>query len=142
MDTPNDTSKSWMIYLLIVLAALVIVLPACSTGTVSASLGDLASGSALRGEALFTQAINGAPPCATCHTLDGVGSVGPSFAGYSQRAVNRTTDLSAIEYTYYSITQPTQHVVSGYPNVMYARYGDKLSAQDIADLVAYVLSID
>ena len=126
--------KQWLIGCL----AGSIILAGCSTPTPKAET--LPEGDAASGAALFTEAINGAPSCVTCHSLDGSTLVGPSMKGYAAVAGTRT-DLSAEAYTYQSIVQPPAHTVSGFANVMYAQYGQKLSQQQQADLIAYLMTL-
>ncbi len=128
------TLKQWLIGCL----AGSVILAGCSTPPPAAET--LPEGDAANGAVLFTEAINGAPACSVCHTLDGSTVVGPSFQGYATTAATRT-ELSAEAYTYQSIVQPAAHTVSGFANVMYAQYGQKLSQQQLADLIAYLLTL-
>lgn len=128
------TFKQWLIGCL----AGTVILAGCSTPPPAAET--LPQGDATNGAALFTEAINGAPSCSTCHSLDGTGVVGPSLQGYAARAATET-DLSAEAYTYQSIVQPAAHIVAGFQNVMYGQYGQKLSQQQLADLIAYLLTL-
>ena len=93
-----------------------------------------------RGAALFSQSINGAPACSECHTLDGATLVGPSLLDYGQRATTRETGTDPLAYTHASIVRPGEHVVEGYNNAMYGQYQQHLSAQQIADLIAFLLA--
>ena len=88
--------------------------------------------------------------CAACHSLKpGEKIVGPSLAGIATRAGDAikasdykgkatTGDL----YIRESIVQTSAYVVPGYPDgVMPKDFGTaKLSAQDLADLIAYLLT--
>lgn len=118
---------------------LLLLIAACSaTPTASPTLppGDVA-----RGEKLFVESINGLPSCVTCHSIDGsTGGVGPTIKGYAALAGTRISGVSAADYSYQSIVRPAAYLVPGYANVMYAQY-DKLSATQLADLVAYMLSM-
>jgi hypothetical protein len=49
--------------------------------------------------------------------------------------------MSAEEYAQTSILQPAAYLVSGFSNTMYNQYGQHLSQQDIADLIAYLLTL-
>ena len=60
------------------------------------------------------------------------------MTGISQRAGQRVPGLSAEEYIRQSILEPSAYLVSGYRNIMYPLYKDKLSQQDLADLIAYL----
>lgn len=121
-------------------ALVLLVLAACAPNTAT-PIEDLPPGDAARGAQLFTQSVNGAPACSTCHTLNGDTLVGPSLQGYSAAASTRIEGNSAEAYTYTSIVQPAAHVVSGFPNAMYNQYTRHLTLQEIADLIAYLLTL-
>ncbi|MDX1993083.1 MAG: c-type cytochrome [bacterium] len=99
-------------------------------------------GDAQRGAALFEQSIGGAPACSTCHLPTDERRVGPGLAGVGSRAAERVPGQSAQDYLYTSITQPGAHVVEGYVNVMPGNYAEVLSQQQIADLIAFLLSLE
>jgi cytochrome c oxidase subunit 2 len=125
---------------IIALCALALLaLAGCASA--SAGLADLPEGNAERGATLFTQSINGAPACSSCHTLDGTVLVGPSLQGFRDAADTRQNEMSAVEYSYASIVQPASDLVNGFRNSMYNQYAQRLSPQDIADLIAYLLSL-
>lgn len=126
-----------LISVLIVLIGL--LLAACSPST--PAFKELPPGDATRGAALFSQTLNGAPPCANCHSLDGSIIVGPSLKGVALVAGTRVSGLSAGEYLYQSIISPAAYIVSGYSNQMYGQYGREPSPQQLADLVAYLLTL-
>ncbi len=91
---------------------------------------------------MFTEGINGAPACATCHTVDGSDLTGPSLQNFAASApVAEAGAASLAEYAYTSITQPSAYVVSGFGNTMYTQYERQLSPQQIADLIAYLQSL-
>ncbi len=121
----------------IILAA-ALVIAAC---TPAAASGPLPTGDAAHGAQLFSQSINGAPACSTCHTLDGTALVGPSLQGAAVTAAARVAGQSAEDYLYTSITQPAAFVVSGYSNSMYNQYVQHLSPQDTADFIAFLLTL-
>ena len=126
---------------IIVFACIILLICTACSGS-SASSGDsLPSGDATRGAALFTQSINGAPACSTCHTLDGSTLVGPSLKGYAAVAATRVEGMSAADYTRNSILQPAAYIVSGFPNLMYGQFAQQLTPQQTADLVAYLLTL-
>lgn len=102
---------------------------------------DLPEGDAASGEKLFQQTINGAPSCASCHSLAHTALVGPGLVGYGERAAQQVKGESAEEYTFNSIARPAKHVVSGFSNLMYSEYIEKLSPEDVADLIAYLLTL-
>jgi len=107
------------------------------------SIGGTAGDSA-SGEDLFNQTVIGSQPgCVTCHSLtpDKV-LVGPSLAGIADRAGSRVSGKSAEQYVHESIVNANAFVVDGFPEgVMPARLADELSDQQLADLVAFLLTL-
>ena len=94
------------------------------------------------GEKLYNQSNNEAPACSACHATSGASSsIGNSLAGLAGVAADRVAGQSAQEYLYWSILRPGQHLVAGYSNLMYADYEDSLQAADLADLIAYLLTL-
>lgn len=94
------------------------------------------------GEKLFNQSNKDAPACSACHPVSGTSSsIGNSLAGLTAVAAERVAGQSAAEYLYWSILRPGQHLVAGYSNLMYADYEDSLEAADLADLLAYLLTL-
>ena len=118
-----------------------VALTACSKGEPKIAFSDLPDGHAENGEVLFHQKIDNAPACASCHNIDDTKGQGPGLGGLQDRADKRVDGQSAEEYVYYSILRPSKHLVSGFSNVMFSKYEEKLSAQELADLIAYVLSL-
>jgi mono/diheme cytochrome c family protein len=126
-----------------------------ATGAVTATTGaaavptpsvDLTKGDATKGAALFKSAT-----CMACHALPGVSEakVGPAMTGLLARA---TTEIAGPqftgkaktveEYVYESVRNPNAYVVPAFavngksPMVVFGT--DRLSDQDIADLIAYL----
>ena len=124
----------------LLVSATALLLAACST-TDNSNFQSLPSGDASRGTQLFQQSVNGAPPCASCHSLDGSVIVGPSLKGISTRADTRITGMDTPNYIYQSITHPAAYIVSGYSNLMYNQFDQKLTPQQIADLIAYLFTL-
>lgn len=113
----------------------------------------LPAGDAARGEQV---AVTNA--CAACHIgAAGATLAGPSWVavasadgkGIAQHAAERWQASgytgkakSAAEYLYEAIVQPNAYVVSGFnAGVMPQNYGATLSAQDLADLIAYLSAL-
>jgi mono/diheme cytochrome c family protein len=120
----------------------VLLLGACSPSTTTGSSAEtLAPGDTARGAELFAQVLGGAPSCSTCHTLNGEALVGPSLQGLAAVASTRVDNLSAEEYIHTSIVQPSAYIVSGFTNTMFNQYAQRLTPQQIADLVAYLLTL-
>lgn len=112
-----------------------------TTITQGAAVGDPA-----RGESLYNKTVIGAgsaPGCITCHSLDtGVTLVGPSHAGLGAKASEIIPETSAEAYLEESIVDPDRHVTGGFTEgVMYSNYGKELSDQEIADLVAFLITL-
>ena len=142
---------------LLLLVILSLVLAACGGGggakapagggeKSSAGGGGPVTGDAGRGKELFNKTVIGpksAPGCVTCHSLEpGKTLVGPSLAGIAGQAGTRVSGKSAEEYLRESIVNPNAFVVEGFPSgVMYQNYGKELSEQEIADLVAFLLTL-
>lgn len=97
-----------------------------------------AQGDAARGAVLFTQQNGLAPSCESCHNPTATGS--PSLDGFAETAAGRVEGQSAHEYAFYSIVEPWRYVVEGYGDAMYNQYDEQLPAQDIADIIAYILA--
>ena len=127
---------------ILLLAAL--VMSACSADAPRIAFDELDFGlaDAGSGEKLFNQSNREAPACAACHSVSGESSgIGNSLAGIADVAAERVAGQSAEEYLYWSILRPGRHLVAGYSNIMYAAYEDSLEAADVADLIAYLLTL-
>jgi cytochrome c2 len=139
--------KLWMIVVLVL--ALSLVLAACGGGGEEATSETAATGpvgNAARGQKLYEQTVIGSassPGCITCHSMEpDVVLVGPSHAGVGTRAETYVEGMSAEEYLRESIVEPDAHLVEGFtPGVMYQNFGAELNEQEIADLVAYMLTL-
>jgi mono/diheme cytochrome c family protein len=132
----------------IFLLALILVLSLAACGGDSAPSGEADSapeseaavGDAAAGEKVYNEA---APACITCHSLEpGKSGVGPSLATIGADAGSRVSGQSAQDYVRESIVDPNAFVVDGWAaNLMTGTYGSQLSEEQIADLVAYLLSL-
>jgi cytochrome c553 len=122
----------------LIMLVLLLILAACTSPT-SLQYSDIPeTGDAARGEELFNTSTNLAPACLGCHITGS--SASPPLDGFGEIAGSRVEGESAREYTFYSIVEPERHIVEGYGNAMYNQYDEKLSPQDIADLIEYILS--
>lgn len=128
--------------------ALAFVLAGCGSGSVvaptaSTVVGTVAStttaaapvkGDAKSGEALFTS-----QGCGGCHTFKPAGTsgnVGPDLDKLAQYA--KSANQGSLEqFTAESISNPSAYVEKGYQPTM-PDFGQTLSKQQIADLVAYL----
>lgn len=103
---------------------------------------DFSQADAGSGEKLFNQSNNEAPACAACHSITGESSgIGNSLGSLATVASERVAGQSAEEYLYWSILRPGRHLVAGYANIMYGGYEDSMEAADVADLIAYLLTL-
>lgn len=119
----------------------VLIVAACTPTAPGLTPADLPTGDAAQGSALFNASINNTPTCVSCHALDGTRGRGPGLAGYADRAASAVRDQDAAAYTLASIIDPSAHLVSGFSNIMYREYAAALSPQQIADLIAYLLTL-
>ena len=121
--------------------------PPTAMPTVAVTNGDPA-----RGAALFDQGKDAAPACRTCHHVDqDTVLVGPSLQGIASRAGERVAGQDAEEYLRLSILEPNNFLVpntavnvfaAGDMSLMFQQYADYLTAEDINDLVAYMLTLE
>ncbi len=81
--------------------------------------------------------------CTACHSLDkDMKVIGPSFYAVGQIAAERVAGEGAALYLYNSIIHPNQTVVETFlPGLMPQTYGEQLSEQELADLIAYLLTL-
>ncbi|MFN2204257.1 MAG: c-type cytochrome, partial [Caldilineaceae bacterium] len=81
--------------------------------------------------------------CTGCHSTDpNMLMAGPTWYNISANAPTRVAGESAGLYLYTSITDPNAYIVDGYqPNIMLQTYKDTLPEQDLADIIAYLLTI-
>jgi mono/diheme cytochrome c family protein len=95
---------------------------------------------ASRGEAL----VNTKYECHTCH-IEGAGAVAPAFTGLSENAATRRPPLTAPAYLYESIVKPGVYLVERedgktYPDAMPPNYHERLTDQELGDVIAYLLT--
>ncbi len=132
--------------LLVLLLIVALSLAACGGESAPAGgEGDVAGpGDATAGRKIFDQNLIGAQAgCIACHSLEpGVTMVGPSLATIGTDAGSRVPNVSAEEYLREAITKPDAHVVEGFsPGIMPAALADELSAQDVNNLIAFLLTL-
>lgn len=99
-------------------------------------------GDPVRGEALYRVSINGAQSCISCHLLTDEDYTGPGLGGYARVAGDRVAGESATDYTYNSIVRPADYILPGYSNVMPTGYRFRLTEQEMADIVAFLLTLN
>lgn len=102
---------------------------------------ELPEGDPERGSLLFNEATPYG--CMACHSMEpGVVIVGPSMYGYADRAGSRIEGYDAETYTHESIVNPSAYLADNLANAMPANFGDRMTAQDLADLIAYLLTLE
>lgn len=105
-----------------------------------AELDDLPAGDAATGKKLIDEQT---APCSACHKFDSPDKlVGPSLQKIGTDAAVRKPGYPAQAYIYESITQPGAFVVPSYQDgQMPVNFKEILTAQQIADIVAYLESL-
>jgi hypothetical protein len=105
-------------------------------------------GDSERGRQLYaaeTPALGGTLPCTGCHLG---GNLAPSYEGKWERASTVRLEESLFEgytpeqYLVESIVQPGAYIVPEYTPIMPQNFGERLSSQDIADIIAYFKELD
>jgi len=78
--------------------------------------------------------------CVACHRLGVATHVAPAFEGIAERSAIRRPPLTAAAYIYESITNPAAYVVEDYQPAMPQNYPDRLSDQELGNMLAYLLT--
>jgi cytochrome c oxidase subunit 2 len=95
----------------------------------------LPAGDAAAGETVYTEL-----GCMACHSPnEGEVLVGPPLPGTGERAATRVADYTAEEYLRETILLPCDYLVDGFTCLMPQNFGDRLDAQGLSDLIAYLL---
>ncbi len=103
---------------------------------------DTVSGDPINGQVLY----NGDLGCAGCHLSDT--PVAPPTEGtYTRIEEERLQDpllagYTPEQYLVESIVEPAHYIVPNYQNVMINNFGDRLTLQDLADLITFLESQD
>lgn len=110
-----------------------LILTACSSGTPTPPPGD-----PIAGESTFSSA-----GCIACHAVvPDVKIVGPSLFGVVDQVESLRPGYTADQYFYESITDPNIFITPGFqPDLMPKTFKDTLTAQDLADLIAYLKTL-
>jgi serine/threonine protein kinase len=84
--------------------------------------------------------------CIACHTNDGSTSIGPSWKGFYNSTVTLDSgEVKEVDYDFIrlGILNPKAQVLSGYSaDLMPTDYAQKLTSQQIDELVAYIISLE
>lgn len=96
----------------------------------------------LPGDPAHGEQLSASVGCIGCHRLDDSNTViAPTWGGVADTSITRVPGESPALYFYQSITEPNAFVVNGYNGgLMPQIYKDTLSAQDIVDIVSYLLT--
>ena len=111
----------------------------------------LPTGNVAAAEQLFASTGEGGLGCAACHTLADASLLddpslldhfqGPALFGIADRAGTTREGYSAEEYLRESIVLPAEFLAEGYPlTVMPRSFGARMDAQDLADLIAFLMT--
>jgi cytochrome c2 len=122
-----------------------------ATPTVQVAPGDIVGtdldvplpvGDPAHGDLLFHGKVNGHYPCSACHSLTpGQTLVGPSLGTIATTASTRKPGYSAEKYIHESIVSPNAFTVPGFnQNIMPISFGSQMTKQDLADLVAFLMT--
>ena len=102
-----------------------------------ADFDKLPAGDASRGEQLFVS-----QNCKTCHVDLAVGPAFQANPPLATRAESRKPGYPTELYLYESIVAPNAYVVSGFQkDIMPAEPGRTLTEQELADLIAYLMTL-
>jgi cytochrome c oxidase subunit 2 len=115
------------------LAVIAVVVGACG--------GDEPSGEGLSPAAGRGQQLARSQGCASCHGAAGQGGVGPAWTGTLGSTVTLTDGSQVVvdeAYLTRAITDPSAQVVEGFSVAMPE---NRLSDEQVADLVAYIVSL-
>ena len=104
----------------------------------------LENADAARGEVLVSTY-----ECQACH-IEGAGRIAPAYTGLVKRAATRRPPLAAAAYVYEAIINPGIFLAKRentgkdankpYPNSMPANYLERLTDQEMGDVIAYLLT--
>ena len=82
--------------------------------------------------------------CTACHMIDGVpdaiGDIGPNLSAVASSAGARVDGLTAEQYLRQSVSEPSEHLVDDYDNLMPA--GLVPDQADFDNLIAYLLTLE
>jgi cytochrome c2 len=111
--------------------------PTANAGSQNA--GNNSSGDPAQGKLVFSTIAG----CTACHDVStGATLVGPSLKGVEVRAGSRKPGMSASAYLRESILAPNAYVVPGFqPGIMLQNFGQVLTAQQLNDVIAYLMTL-
>lgn len=110
-----------------------------TTGDTPAAAPAFDGEAAVRGEVLAAQV-----GCLACHTVDGTPATGPTWRGLAGSSRPLETGEMVVaddDYLFEAIVDPEATVVQGFDPVMPDDYSERLSGEEINDLVEYIKSL-
>lgn len=129
--------------------------PLCDTAEPTAEpvvwpddVAELPEGDPANGEALYSVPY----ACNSCHgdpTVEGSNAIGPWLGATADEGATRIEGTSAPQYIYESILHPNDFIAPicandnpcTEPSVMPANFGERMTQQDMADIIAYLMSL-
>ncbi len=124
-----------ILFLLLILSLTIVLVAACGGGGDKSSSSGATDPDVAAGKALFEQTtLEGNAGCVTCHSVEpGKTIVGPSLAGIGNKGEDFIRE---------SIVNPDAEITEGFPKgVMPQDFGQKLSEQQINQLVKYLMTL-
>ncbi len=117
-------------------------------GLLLSACGSIPAGDPTTGQQLFTGEISigggSVPTCAECHavTPDAQELIGPGLSNIGNRAALTVEEMTAEEYLRASIVDPDAYLAGGFQEgIHYRGYREVLTEQQLADLIAYMLTL-
>jgi cytochrome c551/c552 len=108
-----------------------------SAGTTTSAAG---GGDAAAGKAVFT----GSAGCSGCHTFkpaNATGTIGPDLDTEPAQSAKADNNMDLAAFIKQSIVDPDAYIAKGYAKgIMPTDFGTKLTATQVNDLVAFILS--
>ena len=83
--------------------------------------------------------------CTACHTVDGTVLVGPSWKGIcggTETLEDGSTVTVDDVYLHESIRDPAAKIVQGFPNVMLPSFSEPMTDEQVADVIAYICTLN
>lgn len=144
----------WPVYLALALLLLVFVgflIAAATSGTPSSATPEPVTAGSYRAQVAALLAI--ARPedaeavvtkygCIACHREGAANGIAPSWVGVAERTATRRPPMPAEAYVYESIVYPAAYLVDGFADLMPKDFRARMSDQELADVIAYLLTPD
>ena len=138
MNTGSRARLALALFGVLLLAACSVEQPRIPFDSLDFDLADAGSG-----QKLYNQSNNEAPACSACHSLDGRAAESAIRSTAWQMSRRRASRDSPRRNTSTGASCARVGTWSrGFSNIMYADYEEGLEAADIADLIAYLLTLE